>query len=55
MNAHDQHEQTLNELPQLLNDVSDSPILFLDETKTSCLMCADDLIILSKSVPCLQK
>ena len=45
----------INDLPDILNKVNDSPIFLSDEIKISCLMYADDIVIISRSPQGLQK
>ena len=39
----------INDLPQLLNKVNEEPIIFPNGTKISCLMYADDIVVISRS------
>ena len=45
----------INDLPDILNKVNDSPIFLSDEIKISCLFYADDIVIISRSLQGLQK
>ena len=44
----------INDLPQLLNKVNEEPIIFPNGTKISCLMYADNIVIISRSAKGLQ-